>query len=293
MEKNVIKVLAAGISLRVQAGEEALNRGEKVFVVKLNPLASDIRVGEVVKIEEYPVTNPREKAIVEEKNARVVTINLYEPVEPGVHGCVFVLTSDDNEYPVLVQFPNMQAIYSTKHLERSVPEGNYSRSGPSVSDLGRGLTDEARMKLFQEQNPHLKEEQTLEEIVVKIFEQRLQGQIISKEEAEVRRRNHPSGSVISHTFWIGDVKRWYFFSDDHCFGLDMLEGVVPCSSYLPCKIVAREGFEDGLIKTVDEMIRLHHSDDTYISSIEELVAVLVKYPEFMHKKLVQRIAESM
>lgn len=212
--------------------------------------------------------------------------------------------------------PNASGItYDPKALEEALCEqvrkGDYSRQVPtslegtsllgplsrnpdgSVSDIGRGLTEEARMKLFQEQNPHLKEEQTLEEIIVKIFEGRLRGQIISKEEAEGRRRNHPSGSVISHTFWIGDEKKWYFFSDDHCFGLDMLEGVVPCSSYLPCKIVAREGFEDGLIKTVDEMIRLHHPNDIYISSIEELVAVLVKYPEFIHKKLMARATELM
>lgn len=231
-------------------------------------------------------------------NARIPTHRKPEAVMPGLWDVPFDLTeprprrTKDIEEGLLRGALGIDEITMSTEMKH-VPAG----------DIGRGLTEEARIRFHHIQNPHLdqfgkamladEEKQTLKEVIILIFEESNRGQVISKEEAEGRRRNHPNGQVISHTFWVGDEKKWYFFSNDHCLGLDTFQHVVPCSSYLPSKIVAREGFEDGLIKTVDEMIRLYHPDDIYISSLEELVDVLIEYPQFIHKKLAERITELM
>lgn len=121
---------------------------------------------------------------------------------------------------------------------------------------------------------------TLREMLEKPTHMCANKRVFTIAEAEARRHNHPSGQVISHTFWT-ESKKWVFFTNDHCFGVYILEGVVPCSSYLPYKIVARPGFEDGMLKNVDEFIRLHHADSTIIEDMDTLIEVLMDNPQFL------------
>tara|TARA_B100000949_G_C14287061_1_gene454832 strand:- start:5483 stop:5770 length:288 start_codon:yes stop_codon:yes gene_type:complete len=58
-------------------------------------------------------------------------------------------------------------------------------------------------------------------------------------------------------------RKEFFFSNDHCQGVmedsTIGEDWVPVSSYLPHNVVPREGLEDGIIQTIDDVIKIFYS----------------------------------
>ncbi len=70
----------------------------------------------------------------------------------------------------------------------------------------------------------------------------------------------------------------FFFSDDHCFGIDIAEmkekGFVPCTAQIPLHVKERESLPSGVVRTIEEYITIFHRDEKQINSIEELVELL-------------------
>ena len=106
---------------------------------------------------------------------------------------------------------------------------------------------------------------------------------LTKDQAAARYREmhgrHGRASVTTHTFTIDD-KRYYFFSNDHCFGYDNERNkldAVPCTTTIPMNVSPREGLEDGVIYTVDDYIKIFYKEDTLINSFDELVEFIEKH----------------
>ena len=69
----------------------------------------------------------------------------------------------------------------------------------------------------------------------------------------------------------------FFFSDDHCFGVDVLpENWVHCTVTFPLSVKARAGLEDGIVDTIEKYIFVFQRDDRQICCIDELINVLNK-----------------
>ena len=67
----------------------------------------------------------------------------------------------------------------------------------------------------------------------------------------------------------------FFFSDDYCMGVDYLpKCIVPSSSVIPYDVCPREAFPDGIIKNVEEYIKLHHSEKKQMNTVDELIDYL-------------------
>lgn len=67
----------------------------------------------------------------------------------------------------------------------------------------------------------------------------------------------------------------FFFTDDYCIGVDYLpRDLVSSSTVMPHEITPREAFPDGILKTVDDYIKLHHSEKRYIGTVDELIDYL-------------------
>jgi hypothetical protein len=72
-----------------------------------------------------------------------------------------------------------------------------------------------------------------------------------------------------YTVFLGDGK--YFFSTDHCQALREGQSIdrdvwTPCTFYLPTYVVPRPGFEDGMLRTLADWIRLFQPNDEEISN---------------------------
>lgn len=69
------------------------------------------------------------------------------------------------------------------------------------------------------------------------------------------------------------IEKVVFFSDDHCFGHNVLpKEWVPVTTYLPLSCVPRPGLTDGVIRTVEDYITVYHDPETLvIETMEELV----------------------
>lgn len=69
--------------------------------------------------------------------------------------------------------------------------------------------------------------------------------------------------------------REYFVSTDHCQPTKELgPHWVPCTHYLPYRIVPRPGFESGIIATVEECIRFEDMYNTRIPNPDPKYAVM-------------------
>jgi hypothetical protein len=69
----------------------------------------------------------------------------------------------------------------------------------------------------------------------------------------------------------------FFFTDDYCIGVGYLPNdLVSSSSVMPHEVAPREAFPDGILKTVDDYIKLHHIEKMYIGTVDELIDYLNK-----------------
>lgn len=67
----------------------------------------------------------------------------------------------------------------------------------------------------------------------------------------------------------------FFFSDDYCMGVNYLpKCIVPGSTVIPHNIKPREAFPDGVIKNVEDYIKLYHSDKKQLNTVDELIDYL-------------------
>lgn len=100
--------------------------------------------------------------------------------------------------------------------------------------------------------------------------------VITKDQAASLLASHRR--ITTHTL-SGDsskgqcISKAVFFSDDHCFGLDVLpNGWVPATSYPPFTCVPRLGLPSGVVRTVEDYITVFHDPETLvIETMEELV----------------------
>ena len=106
---------------------------------------------------------------------------------------------------------------------------------------------------------------------------------LTKDQAAARYREmhgrHGRASVTTHTFTIDD-KRYYFFSNDHCFGYDNERNkldAVPCTTTIPMNVSPRVKLPSGIIASVDDYIKIFYKEDTLINSFDELVEFIEKH----------------
>ena len=117
---------------------------------------------------------------------------------------------------------------------------------------------------------------TIEQLVKSIRNPDKHDGVITKDQATSLLASH--GRITTHTV-SGDnykgrcISKAVFFSDDHCFGLDVLpSGWVPGTSYLPFTCVPRPGLSSGVVRTVEDYITVFHDPETLvIETMEELV----------------------
>lgn len=93
--------------------------------------------------------------------------------------------------------------------------------------------------------------------------------VLTSEEAFSRAEQEKCIVVISDN-------DYFFFSDDHCFGVNVLDETqwCPCTSNFPMYVAPREGLEDGYIDTVAKYIKVLCKDMKQITSIGDLVDLL-------------------
>ena len=76
----------------------------------------------------------------------------------------------------------------------------------------------------------------------------------------------------------------WFFTDDHCFGVNLLpSSFVPCSASLPMKITPREGFESGVIDTLEKYVSIFHKGKQ-LTNIDEVVDLSIE--ELQKEKMI-------
>ncbi len=96
--------------------------------------------------------------------------------------------------------------------------------------------------------------------------------VLTSEEAYERSFNTHNLIVLSSSF---RDKPIFFFSDDHCFGVNVLpDNIVPCTMSFPHTVKERPGLEDGVIDSIEKYIQIFEKDTRQIKSIDELVDYL-------------------
>jgi len=71
-----------------------------------------------------------------------------------------------------------------------------------------------------------------------------------------------------------DDTKEYFISDKHDdYGL---KGFIPVTHYLPSHVVPRKGFENGILKTPQDILNLFYDDYTDISNTDLVLDVLTR-----------------
>lgn len=67
----------------------------------------------------------------------------------------------------------------------------------------------------------------------------------------------------------------FFFTDDYCMGVDYLpKCFVPSSTVIPHNVTPREAFPDGIIKNVQDYIRLYENDKKQLNTVDEFIDYL-------------------
>ena len=93
---------------------------------------------------------------------------------------------------------------------------------------------------------------------------------------EARKHCEYNRRIVTHSVSANN-KHYWWFSDNHLYGYcgetKRLTDVVPCSSYLPMKCVARSTLPSGEILTVDDYVTIFFSgeNDIHINSFDELI----------------------
>ena len=103
---------------------------------------------------------------------------------------------------------------------------------------------------------------------------------LTKDQAADRYREmhgrYGRASVTTHTFTIDD-KRYYFFSNDHCFGYvnekNKLQ-TVPCTATIPMNVSPRAELPNGIVGSVDDYIKIFHDDEILIDDFMQLVELI-------------------
>ena len=52
----------------------------------------------------------------------------------------------------------------------------------------------------------------------------------------------------------------YFFSKDHCQNHGMGDSFVPCTHYIPSRVVPRKSVPDGIIKNITDLVAVFYDD---------------------------------
>lgn len=67
----------------------------------------------------------------------------------------------------------------------------------------------------------------------------------------------------------------YFFTEDHCFGVNVLpDEWVPCTARIPQVVSKRPELSDGIIDDLEKYCKVFFRYHQQISSIDELVSIL-------------------
>lgn len=103
------------------------------------------------------------------------------------------------------------------------------------------------------------------EYLEKVLTRRNKGVITSEEAAE-------RALQINTLITISSLKhKVFFFSDDHCFGYNLLpKDFVPCTSSLPQFVVPRDRLPSGAIRSTEDYIKIFHDGEHQITSLKEL-----------------------
>lgn len=92
----------------------------------------------------------------------------------------------------------------------------------------------------------------------------LHSKLLTREEAGERMKRWKT--IITHS-----DQNCYFFSDSHMHSyIGGLEGFVPRTTGIPLTVAPREGFESGVIQSVEDYEKVFMKNLRYISSEEEL-----------------------
>lgn len=97
--------------------------------------------------------------------------------------------------------------------------------------------------------------------------------VLTKAEAQNRANNMPRQSTFISV--VNRSKGVAFFTNDHCFGYDVLpDDFTSCTSVVPQTVVPRKGLESGVITNIDEYVAVYYDDCRIIESTQELVDYL-------------------
>lgn len=107
--------------------------------------------------------------------------------------------------------------------------------------------------------------------------------------SEANARANVTNTIVTHHDRIGNV---VFFSDDRMFGGEVLEGFVPMTSAVPQTVTPREGLEDGIIVTAEQVKRIFYKHARLITTIDELVEYIDQRKEFKRQWREDICAES-
>ena len=103
--------------------------------------------------------------------------------------------------------------------------------------------------------------------------------VLTKAEAQNRANNMPRQSTFISV--VNNVHRVAFFTNDHCFGYDVLpDDFTSCTIVVPQTVAPRKGLESGTITNIEEYIFVYYDDLKIIESVEELVELLNKEYDF-------------
>lgn len=94
--------------------------------------------------------------------------------------------------------------------------------------------------------------------------------VLTKEEASIR--SNESYDIITI-----ENDDYFFFSDDHCFGVNVLpEQWCPCTVSFPLHVTPRDSVPDGIVCTIEQFLSVFNKHQIQINSVDELIDIINK-----------------
>lgn len=102
---------------------------------------------------------------------------------------------------------------------------------------------------------------------------RQEARVLTGEELRWKEAYRGSVNVITYR---GEGREAFFFTNDYCLGTHILhKNWVHGSMGFPTRVVPRPEFPDGMLYTIEDLMKLHHKDELHITSMDELVAYAI------------------
>ena len=74
---------------------------------------------------------------------------------------------------------------------------------------------------------------------------------------------------------VGFEHEYYCFTDNYCFGGNLLPyHIVPACTTLPIMVAPREGVEEGIVDTIEKLMRVFNYDEKLVETMEDWVKVV-------------------